>query len=269
MIPHFKTILLVLLLLFGLLPFGLIHFGERSDPYRIDVSKRYQPPSLAHPFGTDDLGRNAFARTLLATGLSLSVVGRSLLVAFVLAVVLGGIAGLYRGRLPDHAISYLIALLHTIPFILISVALAAVLQASIGSIYLIIGCIAWAAPARLVRAEVMRLREARFVQAQRAFGLSPAAIFCKSILPLTVLPPFIGLLYLTPELVGIDVGLSYFGLGAQPPTPTVGRLIYDGINTFRSAWWLIVMPSAMLMAFILVLYGILDVAKSRRKFLIV
>ena len=145
MIPHFKAILLVLLLLFGLLPFGLIRTGERADPYRVDVSKRYQPPSLAHPFGTDDLGRNAFARTLVATGLSLSVVGRSLLVAFVLAVVLGGIAGFYKGRLPDHVISYFIALLHTVPFILISVALAAVLQASIGSIYLIIGCIAWAA----------------------------------------------------------------------------------------------------------------------------
>ena len=267
MIPHFKAILLFLLVLFVLLPFGLIRTGERSDPYHVDVAKRYQPPSVAHPFGTDDLGRNMLARTLLATGLSLSVVGRSLLVAFTLAVILGGIAGLYKGRLPDHAISYLIALLHTVPFILIAVALAAVLQASLNSIYLIIGCIAWAAPARLVRAEVMRLRDARFVQAQRAFGLSPTAIFCKSILPLTILPPFIGLLYLTPELVGIDVGLSFFGLGAQPPTPTVGRLIYDGINYFRSAWWLTVMPSAVLIMFILVLYGILDVVKARRRFL--
>jgi peptide/nickel transport system permease protein len=267
MIPHIKAVLLVLVLLFGLLPFGLLQIGERSDPYHVDVARRYQPPSLAHPFGTDELGRNVLARTLLATGLSLSVVGRSLLVAFVLAVVLGGIAGLYKGRLPDHAISYLIALLHTIPFILISVALAAVLQAAIGSIYLIIGCIAWAAPARLVRAEVMRLRDARFVQAQRAFGLSPTAIFSKSILPLTVLPPFIGLLYLTPELLGIDVGLSYFGLGAQPPTPTVGRLIYDGINTFRSAWWLTVMPSVALMFFILALYGLLSMFKDKRRFM--
>lgn len=266
MIPHFKAIMLVLLLLFGLLPFGLIRSGERSDPYHVDVAKRYQPPSLTHPFGTDDLGRNMLARTLLATGISLSVVGRALLVAFVLAVLLGGIAGLYRGRLPDHTISYLIALLHTVPFILIAVALAAVLQASIGSIYLIIGCIAWAAPARLVRAEVMRLREARFVRSQRAFGLSPTSIFCKSILPLTVLPPFISLLYLTPELVGIDVGLSYFGLGAQPPTPTVGRLIYEGINTFRSAWWLVVMPSAVLMLCILALYGSLAMIKSRKQF---
>jgi len=267
MIPHLKGVLLVLVLLFGLLPFGLVQTGERSEPYQVDVAKRYEPPSLAHPFGTDDLGRNMLARTLLATGLSLSVVGRSLVVAFVLAVVFGGIAGLYKGRLPDHAISYFIALLHTVPFILISVALAAVLQAGIGSIYMIIGCIAWAAPARLVRAEVMRLRDARFVQFQRAFGLSPSAILCKSILPLTLLPPFIGLLYLTPELLGIDVGLSYFGLGAQPPTPTVGRLIYEGINTFRSAWWLTVMPSAVLMLFILTLYAILGVFKARRRFL--
>ena len=128
MIPHLKGVLLVLVLLFGLLPFGLVQTGERSEPYQVDVAKRYEPPSLAHPFGTDDLGRNMLARTLLATGLSLSVVGRSLVVAFVLAVVFGGIAGLYKGRLPDHAISYFIALLHTVPFILISVALAAPIE---------------------------------------------------------------------------------------------------------------------------------------------
>jgi peptide/nickel transport system permease protein len=246
-----------LVLALGLLPVALEQLGKGERAYVTHVSERLQPPSQVHAFGTDSLGRDHFSRTLLATGLSLKVAGRAFLVAFALALVLGSIAGLCKGHWPDLVISYLIALVHTVPFILLAVALAAVLRADLGTIYLIVGGIAWAPPARIVRAEVARVRESRFVTAQRAYGLPPSAIFLRSILPAVLLPPFVSLLYLLPELIGLDVGLSYFGLGAQPPTPTLGRLIFDGLGFLRTAPWLTLWPAFVLVAFFGSLYFVL------------
>ncbi len=240
-----------------LLPEALVYFGDGRAAYATAVGNRLQEPSQNHFFGTDSLGRDHFTRTMLATGLSLKVAGRAFVVALALALVLGSIAGFCKGQWPDRVISYVISIIHTVPFILLAVALAAVLQANLEVIYLIVGGIAWAPAARIVRAEVARVRESRFVVAQRAYGMSPTAIFMRSILPLVILPPFISLLYLLPELVGLDVGLSFFGLGAQPPTPTLGRLIFDGMNYLRTAWWLSIFPAVALATFFMILYPLL------------
>jgi len=247
-----------LVIALGLMPEALVRLNETPRAYTPDVEHRLESPTASKPFGTDSLGRDHFTRTMLATGLSLKVAGRAFLVAFVLAVLLGSIAGVYKDRWPDRVLSYLISLVHTVPFILLAVALASVLRADLNMIYLIVGGIAWAPPARIVRAQVARLRDARFVVAQKAYGMSPVAIFWRSILPAVALPPFISLLYLLPELVGLDVGLSYFGLGAQPPTPTLGRLIFDGLAYLRSAWWISLMPALVLVSFFLLLYVIMQ-----------
>lgn len=263
-----RTIILAcfLVIALGLLPEVLIRTADSGGVFTTEVANRLQPPGTGKLFGTDSLGRDHFTRTMLATGLSLKVAGRAFLVAFTLALLLGSIAGLCKNRWPDRIISYVISLIHTVPFILLAVALAAVLRASLEVIYLIVGGIAWAPPARIVRAEVARTREARFVVAQKAYGMSPTAIFWRSILPAVVIAPFISLLYLLPELVGLDVGLSYFGLGAQPPTPTLGRLIFDGLNFLRSAWWLSLMPALVLTTFFAILYAVLQ--KSARSTLL-
>jgi peptide/nickel transport system permease protein len=250
-------LLAFLLIGFVAIPPLLIYAGKARDPYAIRVEHRLQAPSVSQPFGTDDLGRDHLARTLLATGLSLSVAGRAFFVALLLAMVLGTIAGYTARRWPDRIISYIIAVVYTVPFILLAVALAAVLRAGLGTIYLIVGCIAWAPPARLVRAEVMRLRNAKFITAERAYGFPACTIFLRSLLPLTLIPPFVSLLYLTPELVGLDVGLSFFGLGAQPPTPTLGRLIFDGLTYLRSGWWISLLPACGLVLIFACLYGVL------------
>jgi peptide/nickel transport system permease protein len=248
------------------LPLILKGFGRALGPNVINLKLQYQPPSRTHLFGTDALGRPLLARTLLGTGLSLEVAARALAIAFVLAIVLGAIAGNTKGRWPDLAISWMIALLHTIPFVLIAIAVAAVLLPGLTSISIVIGIVAWAAPARIVRAEVMVLRSARFVAAQRAFGFHPVTIFFRSVLPLCVVPPLASLLYLLPELIGIDVGLSFFGLGAQPPIPTVGRLVYDGLNLFQNGWWLAVAPASLLLLFFLILYACLAGSKIARQY---
>ena len=257
MIRRTSILIAFLVLALGLLPWMLEGLNSGQQAFQPDLANRLNPPSAAQPFGTDSLGRDHFTRTLLATGLSLKAAGRAFLLAFVLAILVGSIAGLFKDRWPDRILSYLIALIHTVPFILLAVALAAVLRADLNTIYLIVGGIAWAPPARIVRAEVAKLRDARHVVAQKAFGFHPAAIFVRSILPAVALPPFISLLYLLPELVGLDVGLSYFGLGAQPPTPTLGRLIFDGLVHLRTAWWISLMPALVLILFFLFLYGVI------------
>ena len=120
-------------------------------------------------------------------------------------------------------VRWIIALLFTVPFILIVVAVFAVIEPGITRAYIAIGCIGWAAPARIVRTEVMRVRSSQFVLAERAAGFSRTRILLRSVLPVCALPGLVSLLYFTPELIGIEVGLSFFGLGAAPPTPTLGH----------------------------------------------
>jgi len=256
--------LLLAVLVFGILPEILQPLGLRLHPYKVAMVDRLQAPSGAHWFGTDSLGRDLLARSLTGTAISLRVVGRAMAVAYVLALCLGGLAGWWNGRWPDRGISYVIALLHTVPFILLVIACTTVFGGSLNAIYFTIGCIMWAAPARLVRAEVMQLRNAPFVRAQRAMGFGPAAIFRCCILPLTFGPPLVALLYLTPEIIGLDVGLSYFGLGAQPPTPTVGRLIFEGASNYSAGWWLPTLPAAVLVLVVVLIHRMIP--KGQRSY---
>lgn len=244
------------LAILGLLPLLLMGVGAEMDPYVIKTVYRYTSPSWGHPFGTDALGRDMLARTLYATGLSLKVVIQSVAVSFFLAICLGGIAGYTHNRWPDHAISWIISLLYTIPFILIVVAVFAVIEPGIERAYIVIGFIGWAAPARLVRAEVMQLRSSPFILAEKAFGFSNAQILRRSILPLSFLPAMLSLLYFIPELIGIEVGLSFFGLGAQPPVPSLGRLIYDGLSEIYTGWWMTVIPATVLLLLMSVIYQV-------------
>jgi peptide/nickel transport system permease protein len=194
------------------------------------------------------------ARTLYAAGLSLKVVVQSVALSFLLALVLGGIAGYAYGHWPDHAISWIISLLYTVPFILIVVAVFAVVEPGIERAYIVIGCIGWASPARLVRAEVMQLRSSQFILAEKAYGYSEPRILLRTIIPRSFLPALLSLLYYIPELIGIEVGLSFFGLGAQPPTPSLGRLIYDGLSEIYIGWWLTMIPATFLLILLSAIY---------------
>ena len=234
--------------LFLFAPFALMAAGQTRDPFLIDTARTYVAPAPDLPFGTDALGRDLFARTLYAAGLSLKVVAQSVALSLVLSLLLGGAAGYTAGRLTDRLIGWIISLLFTVPFILIVVAVLTAVEPGMERAYLVIGCIGWAAPARLVRAAVIEARNARYVLAQRAFGFSPTAVFTTTLLPRCLLPAVLSLAYFVPELIGIEVGLSFFGLGAAPPTPTLGRLLYDGLAEFQTAWWLSLGPAAVLLA---------------------
>ena len=234
--------------LFAAAPFALMAAGEARDPFLVDTARAYLAPGPDQPFGTDALGRDLLARTLYAAGLSLKVVAQSVVLSLVLALLLGGAAGYAAGRPLDRVIGWTISLLYTVPFIFVVVAILTVLQPGLERAYVVIGCIGWAAPARLVRATVIELRGTRYVLALRAFGFSPTQILTTTLLPRSLLPAVLSLAYFVPELIGIEVGLSFFGLGAPPPTPTLGRLIYDGLSEFQTAWWLSLTPAGVLLA---------------------
>lgn len=204
------------------------------------------PPSPAHPFGTDEIGRDMLARTLVAVSMGFRGSSAALLVAGSLAIVLGGLAGWCRQTPLDWAISWVISLLHTVPFLLVVAAAAAVLRPGWIETYLLVGAVAWATPARLVRAEVMRVRASRHVAAMRAYGMPLPLLLLRAAVPVAAAPVVLSLVMFLPELLVLDVALSFFGLGAQPPTPTLGRLILSGFSRLESAPWLSLFPALCL-----------------------
>lgn len=246
-------------------PFLLMKLGEKGNPYAMHTDLRYLPPGQHFYFGTDSLGRNMTARSLYAAGLSFKVALESSALSLVLALILGGTAGYTYGKWPEKMISWLVSFAYTVPMMFIVVAVFAVVEPGIERAYLVIGCIGWVAPARLVRAEVVRLRSSPFVRAERAFGKSEVGVFTSCILPLCFQPAITSSLYYLPELIGLEVGLSFFGLSAQPPTPTLGRLIFDSLKEFPSAWWLALLPFTLLLLMIIILYTFAQIVDKRKE----
>ena len=246
------------ILLLLALPFfvGLLADTERA--YEVRIPNALQSPSSAEWFGTDPLGRSQWHRSLVGTEVSLRVVSCALLIALPLSLVLGCVAGATAGRWPDQIISWFIALLHTVPFFLLVVAIAAIIGPGTLILPWLIGGVIWAPAARLVRTETLRIMQGRFVRASVAYGTTPARIFLRGLLPLTTPPATVSLFYLVPEIIGIDAILSLFGLGPKPPTQSLGGLVFDGIRRWDSAPWLAAGPCILLIAICLGIHFLAD-----------
>ncbi len=234
------------------------------DPFRIDPTLAYAAPGLGAWAGRDNLGRDFLARVLLGTGQSVLAAALAAGTAFAIAVLAGVAAGWRENSPADAVLGYLKALLFTVPFFLIAVAIGTVLRADLFGIYLIVGLVMWAPAARIARAESLRVRYAPSSIAARAYGFTPAQQFRRVYLPQVSLAPALSILYLMPELLGLDVGLSFFGLGNTPPNPTLGRLVFDGIAAFPSAWWLVAFPGTVLVCICLACYGLLHSMPATR-----
>jgi ABC-type dipeptide/oligopeptide/nickel transport system permease subunit len=240
---------LVLLIPAHVLP----RFADRDKAFGIRVDQALERPLRGsgegfgdHWFGTDTAGRSLWHRTLLGAGLSFRVVVGALALALPLSLVLGATAGLNAGRWPDKLISWMISLIYTVPFFLLVVSLSAIVRPGLETLPWIIGGVIWAAPARVVRSEAQRLAASGFLRQERAMGHRPLASFFRTVLPMLLAPAAVSLLYLVPEIIGIDAVLTLFGLGANPPEATLGALIYDGLKRWDSAWWLSGLPTIFL-----------------------
>jgi len=224
----------------------------RHDPFGIDLINSLQPPSAQHWFGTDIQGRDVWARLVYGARVSLSVGLISQGIALTLGVILGLVAG-YYGRWIDELVMRLADVTLAFPTLLLLIALVAALQPSLSVVFVTIGLVGWAGMSRLVRGQVLVVRELEFVQAERALGAGDIRILAQHILPSVVAPVVIAATLGVAGAIMAESSLSFLGLGVQPPTPSWGSMIADGRDLYqlRHAPWTSVFPGLAIGAAVL------------------
>ena len=224
----------------------------RHDPFGIDLINSLEPPSAGHWFGTDIQGRDVWARLVYGARVSLSVGLVSQGIALTLGLILGLVAG-YYGRWVDELVMRLADVTLAFPTLLLLIALVAALQPSLTVVFLTIGVVGWAGMARLVRGQVLVVRELEFVQAERALGAPDSRIIIRHILPSVVAPVVIAATLGVAGAIMAESSLSFLGLGVQPPTPSWGSMIADGRDLYqlRHAPWTSVFPGLAIGAAVL------------------
>jgi ABC-type dipeptide/oligopeptide/nickel transport system permease subunit len=224
----------------------------RHDPFGIDLVHSLEGPSLSHWFGTDIQGRDVWARLVYGARVSLSVGIVSQGIALTLGVVLGLISG-YYGKWIDELVMRLADVTLAFPTLLLLIALVAALQPSLSVVFITIGVVGWAGMARLVRGQVLVVRELEFVQAERALGSGDMRILIRHILPSVVAPVVIAGTLGVAGAIMAESSLSFLGLGVQPPTPSWGSMIADGRDLYqlRHAPWTSVFPGLAIGAAVL------------------
>ncbi len=214
------------------------------DPLRADPRSAMRPPSLLHPFGTDNIGRDVLSRVAYGAGASLRAAATAVVLAFVLGGCLGVLAG-SAGRWIDGAISRLFESLLAIPHLLLILALLTALGNGVQVIALGIGIVGSVSFGRVMRAQIMHIRTLTYVEAAVAAGVKPFGVVIRHIVP-NALPPLIALAALEFGTAMLTIGaMSYLGFGQDPPAPEWGRMIAQGQAYLQNAPWLSVLPGLM------------------------
>ena len=224
----------------------------RHDPVHIDLINQLSPPSTEHWLGTDIQGRDVWARLVYGARISLSVGIVSQGIALLLGVTLGLIAGFY-GKWVDELVMRLADITLTFPTLLLLIAMVAALQPSLGVVFVTIGVVGWAGMARLVRGQVLVVRQLEYVQASRALGGRDARVIILHVLPGVLAPVIIAATLGVAGAIIAESSLSFLGLGVQPPTPSWGAMIADGrdLSQLRHAPWTSLFPGLAIGAAVL------------------
>ncbi|MCO4101020.1 ABC transporter permease [Gemmatimonas sp.] len=214
-----------------------------ADPVKIDLLHTLEAPSATHWLGTDAQGRDVWSRLVHGARVSLLVGLASQGIALAIGVALGLIAG-YRGKWTDDVIMRLADVTLAFPSLLLLIAMAAAFEPSLSVVCVVIGVVGWAGMARLVRGQVLVVRELDYVQAMRAIGANDTRILLRHVLPNVIAPVVIaGTLGIAGAIMA-EAALSFLGLGVQPPTPSWGAMIADGrdLSQLRNAPWTSLAP---------------------------
>jgi len=205
------------------------------------VLTRYQPPSMEHFLGTDKFGRDIFSRILYGARISLTIGFIAVVISITLGTLVGAMAGYFRGWV-DTGISRLIDMMLSIPRLVLLLVIIAMLEPNIFVIVAALGLTGWESSARIVRGQFLALREQEFVQASRALGYSDWRIILRHILPNTLAPIIVIATLGIGTVILTEAGLSFLGLGVQPPTASWGSMVNDGRDAMMTAWWISTYP---------------------------
>jgi peptide/nickel transport system permease protein len=220
----------------------VIGFGH---PNQMNFAAVLQPPSLAHPFGTDNLGRDVLSRVLAATPLDYEVGVLTTMAAGLIGMLLGGIAGYFGGWL-DAVIMRVVDVLIAFPFMVFVMAFVAVFGPGLTGIYVGLIAFGWAFFARVTRAEMLVIRERQYVLAARTAGLRTSRILRVHALPNVLRPNFVIAMATMVWNILTLAALSYLGLGVQPPTSEWGSIVASGQTILFSAWWVSTLPGLVI-----------------------
>jgi peptide/nickel transport system permease protein len=236
------------------------------DPLAFDYNAIMQHPTLAHLFGTDNFGRDVLSRVIWATRVDMQIALFCTIFPLIFGTIVGALAGYYGGWL-DTIFGRLVDLIITFPFLVIVIAIVAVLGPGLMNMYIAVSAVGWVFYAQLMRADVQVQKQSDYAAAAHVLGYDELRIIFRHLLPNAINPIIV--YWMTDMALAILLGssLGYLGLGAQPPTAEWGVIIADGKNFMSTAWWMSVFPGIAIVfagaAFSLVGDGIADIFRRR------
>jgi len=250
---HPAAIISMAVLLTLLLAVILVSFSP-YDPETSDMTSRLQPPSIQHPMGTDQLGRDMLTRILYGGRISIVVAIMVVFITLLIGIPVGAAAGYFGGAI-DGVLMRLTDVTLTLPSLLVLILLSAIMREvelplfernSVMTIALVIGLLSWMTAARLLRAEYLTIRELEFIEAARAMGASNSRIIIRHILPNAISPIIVQSTLMLGFAIMIESGLSFLGFGIQPPTPSWGNLLSNAQQHMTQHPWLAIFPGIMI-----------------------
>lgn len=211
------------------------------DPIAQDLRATLIAPSLAHPLGTDNFGRDVLSRIIWGTRLDLAMGVFGVLAPFVIGCVIGLVSG-YFGRFVDTLLMRLLDVTISFPYFVLVIAIISVLGPGLQSFFISVALVGWVSYARLIRAQTLVLKESEFVLAARSLGYSKLRIMFRHILPNAIMPAVVFSMSDVVIVILLGSALSYLGLGAQPPAAEWGVMVAEGQVFMATAWWISFFP---------------------------
>jgi len=230
-------IILIPVLIVAFAPSVVTHLNPTDQ----DFDAIFAPPSAAHLFGADNYGRDVFTRTVYATGLDLQIGVFCVIFPFLFGSLMGILSGYFGGWL-DVLTMRAVDVVIAFPFIVLVIAIVAMLGPGLQNMYIAVSMVGWIVYARIVRAEVLIIRNSEYIEAARVLGYSRWRIVLRHILPNAITPALVFIASDVTLCILLGTTLSFLGLGAQPPTPEWGAMISEGRGFLTQAWWVSVFP---------------------------
>ena len=252
-------VLLILVAIFAPLVCSLVGAPGpyKADETALDIFGQPTGPSSAHLFGVDQIGRDVFSRVVYGARISLVVAFVSTAITTVIGVFLGLFAGYYRGWV-DTLVSRSVDAWLAIPYLLLAIGLASacsfgngclggLVKPGVPVVIAVIALTSWTYPARIIRGQVLSLREKEFVEAARSLGASDRRIIVKELLPNLTAPIIVFVTTFIPTAILFEAALSFLGVGVQPPSPSWGQMISDASPNVATQWWYMLFPGLALL----------------------